>query len=38
MKDIGRWACDMIEATYEAPEGYKDITSEIRFVEYEEDK
>lgn len=38
MKDIGRWACDLIEATYEAPEGYKDITSETRFVEYEEDK
>lgn len=38
MKDIGRWACDLIEATYEAPKGYKDITSEIRFVEYEEDK
>ena len=37
MNKIGYWACDEIESTYEKPEGYKDITAEIRFVEGEED-
>ena len=36
MEDIGIWACDVIEANYEAPKDYTNITSEIRFVEGEE--
>ena len=36
MDKIGYWACDEIEANYEVPKDYKDITSEIRFVEGEE--